>query len=230
MKLVVGLGNPGKEYVGTRHNIGWEVVDHLAAKLRFVGAPSDFARQARTKFDGLAIDGAASSGGEKVLLLKPTTYMNLSGRSVQAAMAFYQLAPADVMVVLDDLALPAGKIRLRPGGSDGGHNGLRDIQRALGTNQYPRLRLGIDPPPQFVPGRDYVLGKFSEAQREPIRQAIGRACDAIVTWMESGIEKAMNRFNVDEEKAEKKQAEKHEMRNPKSETNPKHEEENPKLD
>src|SRR4051794_40918046 len=131
MKLIVGLGNPGKEYVGTRHNIGWEVVDHLAAKLGFVGAPSDFARQARTKFDGLAIDGTASSGGEKVLLLKPTTYMNLSGRSVQAAMAFYQLAPADVMVVLDDLALPAGKIRLRPGGSDGGHNGLRDIQRAL---------------------------------------------------------------------------------------------------
>lgn len=198
MKLVVGLGNPGKEYAGTRHNIGFEVVDHLAARIGCVGAAAEFDRQARTRFDGLALAGTMPAGaGEKVLLLKPTTYMNLSGRSVQAAMAFYQLAPADVMVVLDDLALPAGKIRLRAGGSDGGHNGLKDIQRALGTSQYPRLRLGIDPPPQFVPGRDYVLGKFSEAQREPVRQAIARACDAIVTWVEKGMERAMNLFNAD---------------------------------
>ena len=203
MRLVVGLGNPGKEYAGTRHNIGFEVVDHLAAKLGFVGSPADFDRQARTKFDGLAMDGTVylpGGGGGKLLLLKPTTYMNLSGRSVQAAMAFYQLAPADVMVVLDDLALPAGKIRLRPGGSDGGHNGLKDIQRALGTTQYPRLRLGIDAPPQFVPGRDYVLGKFSEAQREPVRQSIARACDAIVTWVDKGLERAMSAFNADDPK------------------------------
>ena len=115
-------------------------------------------------------------------------------------MAFYQLAPADVLVVLDDLALPAGKIRLRAGGSDGGHNGLKDIQRALGTSQYPRLRLGIDAPPQFVPGRDYVLGKFSEAQREPVRQSIARACDAIVTWVDKGLERAMSAFNADDPK------------------------------
>ena len=108
------------------------------------------------------------------------------------------------MVVLDDLALPAGKIRLRPGGSDGGHNGLKDIQRALGTTQYPRLRLGIDPPPQFVPGRDYVLGKFSEAQRPAMRQAITRSCDAIVTWVEKGIERAMSAFNADDPKEGKK--------------------------
>jgi PTH1 family peptidyl-tRNA hydrolase len=206
MKLVVGLGNPGKEYGGTRHNIGFEVVDHLAAKLGFTGSPSEFDRQARTKFDGLAMDGSvflASGGGDKLLLLKPTTYMNLSGRSVQAAMAFYQLTPADLMVVLDDLALPAGRIRLRPGGSDGGHNGLKDIQRALGTTQYPRLRLGIDAPPQFVPGRDYVLGKFSEAQREPMRQAIARACDAIVTWVDKGMERAMSAFNADDPKDSK---------------------------
>ena len=203
MKLVVGLGNPGKEYAGTRHNVGWEVVDHLAAGLGWVGSPADFDRQARRKFEGLALDGSlGSGGGEKLLLLKPTTYMNLSGRSVQAAMAFYQLTPADVMVVLDDLALPAGKIRLRAGGSDGGHNGLRDIQRALGTNQYPRLRVGIDAPPQFVPGRDYVLGKFSEAQREPTRQAVKRSCDAIVAWANEGINKAMNVYNA-EEKDEK---------------------------
>ena len=231
MRLVVGLGNPGKEYAGTRHNIGWEVVDHLAAKLGFTHSPADFDRTARTKFEGLALDGTASlpGGGEKLLLLKPTTYMNLSGRSVQAAMAFYQLAPADVMVVLDDLALPAGKIRLRPGGSDGGHNGLKDIQRALGTNQYPRLRLGIDPPPQFVPGRDYVLGKFSEAQREPMRQAIGRACDAIVTWMGEGIEKAMSRFNAGEETKEPKER-KLQASTAKSQTTPKPQGESPKRE
>ena len=202
MKLIVGLGNPGKEYAGTRHNVGWEVVDHLAAKLGWVGSPDDFNRQARSKFEGLALDGPSGLGnGEKLLLLKPTTYMNLSGRSVQAAMAFYQLTPADVMVVLDDLALPVGKIRLRAGGSDGGHNGLRDIQRALGTNQYPRLRIGIDPPPQFVPGRDYVLGRFTEAQREPTRKAVKRATDAIVTWAKDGIERAMNVYNAEEKDA-----------------------------
>ena len=230
MRLVVGLGNPGKEYAGTRHNIGFEVVDHLAAKLGFVGSASEFDRLARSKFDGLALDGNVtlpSGGSEKLLLLKPATYMNLSGRSVQAAMAFYQLTPADVMVVLDEMALPAGKIRLRPGGSDGGHNGLKDIQRALGTTQYPRLRLGIDPPPQFVPGRDYVLGKFSEAQREPIRAAIARACDAILTWMGEGVEKAMNRFNAESD--EKKQpSRKDQAPNPKSETTSKLKEENSK--
>ena len=199
MKLVVGLGNPGKEYSGTRHNIGWEVVDHLAASLGWVGSPEEFNRQARTKFEGLTLDGSlGAGGGEKLLLLKPTTYMNLSGRSVQAAMAFYQLEPAAVLVVLDEMALPVGKIRLRAGGSDGGHNGLRDIQRALGTPQYPRLRIGIDPPPQFVPGREYVLGRFTEAQRDPARKAVKRATEAIVTWAREGIERAMNLYNAEE--------------------------------
>ena len=200
MKLVVGLGNPGKEYAGTRHNIGWEVVDHLAARLGFTGSATEFDRLARTKFEGLALDGSASlpgGGSEKLLLLKPTTYMNLSGRSVQAAMAFCQLTPADVMVVLDDLALPVGRIRLRPGGSDGGHNGLKDIQRALGTNQYPRLRLGIDAPPPRVPGKDYVLGRFSPEQRKLIDPAIVRATGAIVTWIDKGLNAAMNQFNAD---------------------------------
>src|SRR3982750_23890 len=124
--------------------------------------------------------------------------MNLSGRSVQAAMAFYQLPPADVRVVLDALALPAGKIRPRAGGSDGGHNGLRDIQRALGTNQYPRLRVGIDAPPPRIPGRDYVLGRFSEEQRKLLDPAVKRAVDALLTWIEQGINVAMNRFNAAE--------------------------------
>src|SRR5436305_493215 len=119
MHLVVGLGNPGREYAGTRHNIGFEVVDRVAQRLGWTSTAGEFDRLARAKFDGLVIDGAMTVAGgasEKVLLLKPMTYMNLSGRSVQAAMAFYQLSPADVMIVLDDLALPCGRIRVRAGG------------------------------------------------------------------------------------------------------------------
>lgn len=205
MRLVVGLGNPGREYAGTRHNVGWEVIDQLASRLAWTSGPGEFDRLARSKFDGLALDGAVSlpSGEiEKLLLLKPTTFMNLSGRAVQAAMAFYQLSPADIMIVLDDLALPAGRIRLRPGGSSGGHNGLRDIERALGTTQYPRLRLGIDPAPPPMAGRDYVLGRFSPAQRPLIDDAVRRSGDAILAWVERGIQAAMSQFNADEIKGE----------------------------
>ena len=194
MKLVVGLGNPGREYVGTRHNIGFEVIDRLADRLA-VARVGDFDRMARSKFEGLTLD--ASLRDERLLLLKPMTYMNLSGRAVQAALGFYQLSPADVMIVLDDLALPCGKLRIRAGGSDGGHNGLRDIERALGTSEYPRLRVGIDPPPPPVPGKQYVLGRFTPEQRKLIDPAIDRASSAIVTWIEEGIPAAMNRFNAE---------------------------------
>ena len=199
MKLVVGLGNPGREYVGTRHNVGFEVVDRVAEKLGWM-RPGDFDRTAKSKFDGLVFDGSlqrTSGEPERLVLLKPTTYMNLSGKSVQAAMGFYQLKPDDIMVVLDDLALPCGKLRIRPGGSDGGHNGLRDIQRALGTNQYPRLRVGIDPPPPPVPGKQYVLGKFSPEQRTLVDPAVTRAASAIVTWVDKGLSAAMNQFNAE---------------------------------
>ncbi len=195
MKLVVGLGNPGREYAGTRHNVGFEVVDRLAAKLGWM-PPGEFDRLAKSKFDGLAYDGLADN--EKLVLLKPITFMNLSGRAVQSAMAFYQLSPEDVMIVLDDVALPCGKIRIRSGGSSGGHNGLKDIKRALGTDQYPRLRVGIDAPPPRVPQRDYVLGRFSEEQKKAIEPAYVRAADAMVTWIEKGIGAAMNQFNADE--------------------------------
>lgn len=203
MRLVVGLGNPGNEFVATRHNIGWEALDELAARLGWIGKKDEFGRLAKKKFDGLILDGSVSihSGGtEKVLLLKPTTYMNDSGRSVQAAMAFYQVSPAEMIVVLDDLALPCGKIRIRSAGSPGGHNGLKDIERAIGTDQYPRLRIGIDPAPPRVPGRDYVLGRFSEDQRCAVGPALERSAAAIVTWIEKGIEAAMNVYNADVEK------------------------------
>ena len=200
MKLVVGLGNPGREYVATRHNVGFEAVDRVAEKLGWV-SKGDFDRLAKSKFESLMFDGvvARSGGGEpeRLVLLKPATYMNLSGRAVHAAMSFYQLAPADIMIVLDDLALPCGKLRIRPNGSDGGHNGLRDIQRVLATNQYPRMRVGVDAPPEFVPGRDYVLGRFSADQRKQIDPALDRAASAIVTWIDKGITTAMNQFNAD---------------------------------
>ncbi|HEX4124906.1 MAG TPA: aminoacyl-tRNA hydrolase [Tepidisphaeraceae bacterium] len=202
MRLIVGLGNPGRQYVGTRHNIGWEVLDVLAEKLSL----GEFNRLAKAKFEGLAMDGSLNvPGGEpqRLILLKPTTFMNASGRAVQSAMAFYQLSPAEIMVVLDDLALPAGRIRLRPGGSHGSHNGLRDIERAIGTQQYPRLRIGIDPAPPGFAGKDYVLGKFSPEQRPLVDNAVKRAADAIVTWIESGVDKAMNRFNAEEATPEK---------------------------
>ena len=215
MRLIVGLGNPGREYAGTRHNVGFDALDAFAYRTGLVGSPADFDRVARTKFDGLAVDGSVSvpaggsgsgtlPGSEKVLLLKPTTYMNLSGRSVQAAMAFYQLAPADVMIVLDDVALPCGKLRIRPGGSSGGHNGLKDIARALGTEQYPRLRIGVGPPPPRVPQRDWVLGRFGEDQRAGVNAALDRAADALLAWIGQGIEPAMNRFNADGGKTDEK--------------------------
>ena len=205
MKLVVGLGNPGREYVGTRHNVGWEAVDRVAERLGWIGGgPGAFETFAKGKFEGLALDGTMSlhggGGSEKVLLLKPMTFMNLSGRSVQSAMAFYQLSAAEVMVVLDDVALPCGKIRIRGGGSSGGHNGLKDIERALGTAQYPRLRIGVDAPPPRVPQRDYVLGKFTPEQRKVIDGALGRAAGAVTTWIDKGVTEAMNQFNADEEK------------------------------
>jgi PTH1 family peptidyl-tRNA hydrolase len=194
MRLVVGLGNPGRQYVGTRHNVGFEVIDRLAVRLGWTKKTEDFDTLSRSKFEGLALDGPA--GADKALLLKPATFVNLSGRSVQSALAFYQLTPADVLVVLDDVALPVGKIRLRAFGSSGGHNGLKDIERALGTNAYPRLRVGVDAPPVRVPQRDYVLGRFSDDQRKTTDLAIERSCDAAIVWMEKGIEAAMNRFNA----------------------------------
>jgi PTH1 family peptidyl-tRNA hydrolase len=193
MKLIVGLGNPGSEYVGTRHNVGFEVLDQFAGRTGWITTGS-FDRSAKSNFEGRTIGGMLSS--EKVLLLKPMTFMNVSGRSVQAAMAFYRLEASDIMVVLDDLALPCGNLRMRAGGSSGGHNGLKDIERALGSDQYPRLRIGIDPAPARIAGRDYVLGRFSPQQRTLIDPAVGRACGAIVIWIEKGIAAAMNQCNT----------------------------------
>jgi peptidyl-tRNA hydrolase, PTH1 family len=203
MFLVAGLGNPSKEYDATRHNVGFEVVDALAEKLGWVGK-GQFDGRAKRAFEGLVIEGmiqtsagqVTAGSNEKVLLLKPQTYMNLSGRSIQSAMAFYKLTPEQLIVIVDELALPCGAIRLRKAGSDGGHNGLKSVQQMLSTINYPRLRVGIDLPPPGFAGRDYVLGRFTPQQRPLIDQAVNKSTGCIVTWIDKGIDAAMNQFNV----------------------------------
>jgi PTH1 family peptidyl-tRNA hydrolase len=185
MKLVVGLGNHGSKYEGTRHNVGYAVVDRLAELL----GPVQFRRQ----FAGRI--ASAKQGHQKVLLLKPETYMNESGRSVQPALAFYRLPVENLLVVCDDLNLPVGKIRIRKGGSDGGQKGLRSLAQHLATTEYPRLRVGIGAAPPGIDAADYVLSRFTRDERKQMESAIDQAADVVVTWCESGIESCMNRFN-----------------------------------
>jgi len=187
MKIVVGLGNPGLEYQRTRHNVGFDGIDRLARRV------CDASQAPRARFQALALEG--ESGGEKVLLLKPVTYMNLSGSTVSEAVRFFKLDPSnDLLVLVDDIALPCGGIRLRGDGSAGGHNGLADIEAKLGTNRYARCRIGIDPPGQ-IPQRDYVLGRFREDQQPLVDAAVSTAAEAAECWISRGLVEAMNRFN-----------------------------------
>lgn len=185
-KLIVGLGNPGPKYDGTRHNVGFDVVDRLASGPGG-STPSK-------KFDGLLAE--AELDFRRVLLLKPQTYMNLSGRSVRQAVLFYKIDPADdLLVVCDDISLPLGKLRIRPKGSDGGQKGLRDIIAQLGTQDFPRLRIGVgDPGP--IDAADYVLGRWRNTERPVIDDALISATQAVAVWVSQGLEAAMNRFNT----------------------------------
>ena len=188
MKLIVGLGNPGKEYERTRHNAGFMVVTRLAKRLGLAAA------NAKMKFHAATLEGTLA--GDKALLMLPQTFMNRSGLSVGEAAAFYKVAVEDVLVVVDDVALPAGRLRLRAEGSAGGHNGLTDIERALGTKAYPRLRIGVDAPGR-VPQRDYVLQRFSPEQVLKLEPLLDIACDAVEMWAGQGIAKAMSTYNAD---------------------------------
>ena len=194
MKIVAGLGNPGPKYAGTRHNVGWEVLAELARR----HAPD---AKPEKNFEGetVRIDlPVRSIGGEPVraLLLSPLTYMNLSGRSVAAAAGFHKIAPAGVLAVCDDLNLPPGRLRLRPKGSHGGQNGLRDVIDRLGTDAFPRLRVGVGRPPGRVPAADYVLAKFPERERPEIDLAVADAADAVELWLTRGLQAAMNAANA----------------------------------
>jgi len=190
MKIVVGLGNPGRQYAGTRHNVGFDVIDYLAA------APS--VGGARSAFQADVFE--ATEGGEKLLLLKPQTFMNLSGRAVRAALDFYKLTAADLLVVCDDYNLPLGKLRVRAKGSHGGQNGLRDIQQQLGGDEYPRLRMGVGQP---SPGEavDFVLSRFKPAERPAIDAAVAQAAAAVLVWVRRGLPACMNFANGPDEPA-----------------------------
>lgn len=186
MKLVVGLGNPGPRYSATRHNVGFRAIDALVERHGAGVAP-------KATFESESYEVRIEQ--QKVLLLKPQTFMNLSGRSVRAAVNFYKLPLEDLMVVCDDLNLPTAKLRLRGKGSAGGQNGLDHIIQLLGNQNFPRLRIGIGRPPEHWDPKDYVLGKFTRNEEEEASLAIARAADAVELWMKEGLTAAMNQFN-----------------------------------
>jgi len=185
MKIVVGLGNPGKRYDGTRHNVGFVVLDALA---QAAGVS-----RSQQRFDAELAEGFVEA--EKVLLLKPQTFMNLSGRSVRQTVDFYQVEVKDLLVVCDDINLPLGKLRFRARGTHGGHNGLRDIQGHLGTTEYARLRIGVGSPAQEGETVDHVLGRFRPGEKAAIADALSLAVQGVDLWLRQGIDKCMNQFN-----------------------------------
>lgn len=184
--LLVCLGNPGDQYENTRHNVGFMVADELGERLR---VPIQ-------KLKYKALTNTVTLGGQKVLVMKPVTYMNLSGEAVRQAADFYKVAPDHVLVVSDDTSLAVGKLRVRKGGSAGGHNGLKNIIQHLGTDQFPRLRLGVGekPHPDYDLA-DWVLGKFQGEDKKQVDAAVKKAADAIECILSQGLDKGMNKFN-----------------------------------
>ncbi len=182
-KVIVGLGNPGREYQRTRHNIGFMVLDHLAIESgltwedKFLSRASTWRRK-----------------GDRLVLLKPQTWMNLSGRAVQRAVGFYKVPIEDLLVIYDDLDLPVGQLRLRFKGGDGGHRGVRSIIELLGTRDFLRLRIGIGHP-EREDGTSRVLGRIARDEEVAMDEAIKGAAGAVATWLDDGFSKAMNRFN-----------------------------------
>lgn len=184
--LIVGLGNPGKEYEQTRHNVGFLVIDELARRNHVTGG--------RLKYK--ALTETVSFGNHKAFLMKPVTYMNLSGESVSFAARFFKLPPEKLLVISDDVDLPVGKLRLRRRGSAGGHNGLKSIIQHLGTDQFPRVKIGIGskPHPDYEMA-NWVLSRFSAQDQKLIRDAVVLAADAVETFVTHGIDTAMSQYN-----------------------------------
>ncbi len=200
MKLIVGLGNPGPEYRDTRHNVGFMIADVLVERWGVSG-------QWREKFEALQIkttvvrrsDSQLVAGGNQIVIVKPLTFMNLSGQAVSALAGFYKIDPADVFIVTDDVALPLGKLRARREGGAGGHNGLKSVIQHLGTQAFPRMRVGVG---RGADGRDlsdHVLGRFDAAERDTVSAAVLRAADATEMFISEGIERVMNVFNAAEQ-------------------------------
>jgi peptidyl-tRNA hydrolase, PTH1 family len=185
LKLIVGLGNPGREYSETRHNLGFQVVDELARRYR-VKLRNDAKRKARVAKIGDIGDG--------VLVAQPTTFMNLSGWAVRDVSAFHKVAPQDLLIVVDDADLPLGRLRIRRSGSAGGHNGLKSIIQELGTVEFPRLRIGVGRQPGEL--RNHVLSRFGAEEKALVGAAVERAADAAELFAREDILAAMNRFNA----------------------------------
>ena len=186
MKVICGLGNPGPEYDATRHNVGWWLVDRLSSEWEL----GPFRRS------GPALAAGGVVGEHEVLLLKPITFMNRSGAALAPLRTDSDVDVAnDLLVVVDDVALDVGRVRLRPSGSTGGHNGLKSVEAALGTAEYPRLRVGVGSPPQGVPMVDWVLSEFEPEDEDAVLTLLPELVDAVQSWMDEGIEAAMSRYN-----------------------------------
>jgi PTH1 family peptidyl-tRNA hydrolase len=183
--LIVGLGNPGRRYRGSRHNLGHEVVLHLADRLGV-----------RLEEDGWARTGRARIDSTTVVLAVPETYMNVSGQAVRDLLRRRRRDPGDLVVVHDDLDLPLGRLRLRPGDGAGGHNGIRSIIADLGTGAFPRLRIGIGRPPEGVDPVEFVLSRFTPEERPIVDEAVSKAAEAVVTIARDGLQAAMTRYNA----------------------------------
>lgn len=211
MKLIAGLGNPGKQYEQNRHNVGFQIVDLLAARhgLRFDVKQGKAKAALGPIVVPVGVEQVTLAAGpdaptfdrpvyrsQRVVLAKPQTFMNLVGPSVQALLSYYKIAPADLLVIYDDLDLPLGALRLRASGGSGGHNGMKSLIAALGSGDFARLRVGIDRPPGRMDPADYVLQNFSPPQEELMANARELAADACQHWLVHGIVPAMNAFNA----------------------------------
>lgn len=185
MYIIAGLGNPGREYAGTRHNIGFDVITRLSDDYNI---PLDF-----KKHKGLC--GRGYIEGQKVLLVQPQTFMNLSGESIRELMDYYKIGAEEMIVVYDDISLDIGQLRVRPKGSAGGHNGIKSIIKHMGTQEFPRVRIGVGDKPREWDLADYVLSRFPSEEEPLVREALGRASEACKTIIVHGIEEAMNQFN-----------------------------------
>ncbi len=185
MKIIVGLGNPGEEYALTRHNVGFRFVYELASHWGISNSSY--------RFDGLL--GQSRYAGEKIFIFQPLKYMNNSGLPLRKIFDYYKLSVEDLLVVYDDLDLPVGKMRFKANGGDGGHNGIKSIINHLGTDQIPRLKLGIGRPPDQIPVTNYVLGKFAGEEEKLIKETIGLAIDSVELMLKDGLIVAMNKYN-----------------------------------
>lgn len=192
MKAIIGLGNPGMKYAGTRHNIGFDAVTAIADKYNL--------SINNKKFKGVYADGHIA--GEKVLMVQPQTFMNLSGECVREVADFYKLNPDEIIIICDDINLDVGRLRIRKKGSAGGHNGLKNIIAHLGTEEFPRIRVGVGEKTEGWDLADYVLARFDKDSEPVIREALANVVGAVETWISEGIDAAMNRFNVSRNKKE----------------------------